>query len=55
MLEIKQLTVAIDFNSMGGGELLWKSMATSKCLVTKTPQNILFCVQLKKETQTGLE
>ncbi len=28
-------------------------MATSNCLVTL--QNIFFCVQQKKETQTGLE
>ncbi len=32
---------------MGGGGELWKSMATGKCLV--------FCVQQKKETHTGLE
>ncbi len=31
----------------GGGGKLWKSMATGKCLV--------FCVQQKKETHTGLE
>ncbi len=33
-------------------EILWKSMGTKNCLVL---QNILFCVQHKKETYTGLE
>jgi len=35
--------------------LLWKSMATVKCLVTNILQNILFCVQHKKDIHTGLE
>ncbi len=30
-------------------------MATVNCLVTDILQNILFCVQQKKETHTGLE
>ncbi len=34
--------------------ILWKSMATVNCLVINILQNI-FCVQQKKETQTGLE
>ncbi len=28
---------------------------TSNCLVTNILQNIFFCVELKKETYTGLE
>ncbi len=34
--------------------LLSKSMWTSNCLLTQTHQNILFCVQHKKEINTGL-
>ncbi len=30
-------------------------MATVNCLVTNILHNILFCVQQKKETHTGLE
>ncbi len=30
-------------------------MATSNCLVTNILQNIIFCVQWKKEIHTGLE
>ncbi len=30
-------------------------MATSNCLFTNILQNIVFCVQQKKETHTGLE
>jgi len=35
--------------------ILWKSMWSSNCLVTHILQNILFCVQQKKEICTGLE
>ncbi len=34
--------------------LLLKSMLTSNCLVTRVFQNIFFCVQHKKEINTGL-
>ncbi len=34
--------------------MLWKSLATSNCLVTKCLQNIYFCVQQIKHTYTGL-
>ncbi len=47
------IAVAIDFHSIFFS-ILWKSMATSNYLVTKNIQNILFCVQQKKET-TGWE
>ncbi len=30
-------------------------MGTSDCLITNILQNTFFCVQQKKETQTGLE
>ncbi len=30
-------------------------MATSNCLVTTILRNILFCLQQKKETHTGLK
>ncbi len=43
MLGAKQLTVPIDFHSMEN--ILWKSMATGKFLVTSTLQTILFSVQ----------
>ncbi len=33
--------------------ILWKSVATSNCLITNILQNIFFYVQLKKEA--GLE
>ncbi len=39
-------------SSIGG--MLWKSLATSNCLVTKCLQNIYFCVQQIKYTYTGL-
>ncbi len=48
MLVTKQLTVAIDFYS------IFLSMATVNCFVTNILHNILFCVQQKKETRTGL-
>jgi len=35
-----------------GNEILWKP---SNCLVTEILQNIIFYVQQKKETHTGLE
>ncbi len=38
--------------------MLWKSMINSNCLITKKniqSQNMLFCVQQKKDTHTGLE
>ncbi len=35
-------------------KILWKSVATSNCLLTNILPNI-FCVQQKKETCTGLE
>ncbi len=38
-----------------GGEILWKSMATSNCLVNNILQNILFCVQQNKGIHAGLE
>jgi len=34
---------------------LWKSMATANRVVTNILQKIFFYVQMKKETQTGLE
>ncbi len=48
----EQLTVAIDFHSMG--EVLnsqW--LPSTVCLVTNILQNIFYCVQLRKETHTG--
>uniref|UniRef100_A0A671L2L8 E3 ubiquitin/ISG15 ligase TRIM25-like n=1 Tax=Sinocyclocheilus anshuiensis TaxID=1608454 RepID=A0A671L2L8_9TELE len=35
--------------------LLWKSMATTNCLITSNLQNIFFYVQHKKATHTGSE
>ncbi len=34
--------------------ILWKSMATSNCLLTNILQKIFFCVQYKTESLTGL-
>ncbi len=45
--------VAIDFHCIFFF-ILWKSMATSNYLIPNILQNI-FCVQQKKETDTGLE
>ncbi len=41
------------FTSIVFFPILWKSVATSNCLITNILQNIFFYVQLKKET--GLE
>jgi len=41
--------------SVVGKEILWKSMGTINCLITSILQSILFYVQNKKETHTGLE
>uniref|UniRef100_A0A8C2IHP2 SAC domain-containing protein n=1 Tax=Cyprinus carpio TaxID=7962 RepID=A0A8C2IHP2_CYPCA len=46
----KQLAVAIDLHIM---EKI--TVKVNGCLVTKTPQNIFFCVQQKKGTLTGLQ
>ncbi len=48
----KHLLVAIDFHCIDSSN---KSMATGNSLVTNNLQNILFCVEQKKETHTGLE
>ncbi len=40
---------------VGKKRILWKSLATSSCLVTHILQNILFCVQHKKEMHSGLK
>jgi len=45
MLVTRQLTVAIDFKSMG----------SINCLFANILQNIFFCVHQKKETHTGLK
>ncbi len=50
MLITKQLTVAIDFHSMGK-KILWMSMATVNPLITNILQNLLLC--LKKEGILG--
>ncbi len=52
MLVTKQLLAAINFHSIF--PILWKSMATSNCLVSNILQNIFYCVQ-KKESHKGLE
>ncbi len=49
----KQLTVAIDFHRIFS--MVWKSVATIDSLVNNSFQNILFCVQQKKEICPGLE
>ncbi len=51
----KQLMVAIDLYTVAWQKILWKSTATVSSLVTSILKNILFCVQQKKETLTGLE
>jgi len=48
---IKQM-VAIDHSSK---KIKWMSVGTINSLVANILQNIFFCVQLKKETHTGLE
>ncbi len=48
----KQLMVAIDLHTVAWKIILWMSMATVNSLVSSI---ILFCVQQKKETHTGLE
>ncbi len=50
--EKKHLLVAIDFHCIDSSN---KSMATGNSLVTNNLQNILFCVEQKKETHTGME
>ncbi len=47
------LTVATDFHCMA--KILWKPMATINCLVSNILQSVIFYVQQKKETHTGLE
>ncbi len=46
----QQLMVAIDFHNMK--KILWKSMATSNCLIINILQNIFVWVQQKRETHT---
>ncbi len=48
------LLVAIEFHSTGGGggKSYGSQLGTSNCLVTHILQNIIFCVQRKKETLT---
>ncbi len=51
-VETKQLLVLSDVHSIF--LFLSKSMWTSNCLVVHLLQNTLFCVQHKKEMNTGL-
>jgi len=44
----------IDFHSIFFF-LLWKSMGSINCLVYDILQNMYFCVQQKKEMNTGLK
>ncbi len=53
MLVSKQLMLDVDIRSIFS--IQWKSMATFNCLFANILQNILFCVQQKKETRRGLE
>ncbi len=50
---VGKLMIPIDFYYMY--KIIWMSMVTVSCLVNHILQNLLFCVQQKEETQTGLE
>jgi len=54
MLVTKQLMGPIDCHIIFS-YILWKLMWPWACLVTHILQNILFCVQQKKENHTRLE
>ncbi len=45
----------LKLTSMVGKNILWKSMAAIRSLVTSILQNIFFCVQQQKESHTGLD
>jgi len=55
MLVTRQLMYPIDYHVRKKKKIPWKWMGGVNCLVTNILQNILFCVQQKKETRTGLE
>jgi len=45
----------IDFHSLHGGNILWKSMVPINCSVTDILQNIVRAQQKKETNQTGFE
>lgn len=55
LFDTRILTAPIHYVFVSFFSILWKSMASSNCLITKIIQNIFFGVQQKKETCIGLE
>jgi len=45
----------IDFHSLHGGNILWKSMVLINCSVTDILQNIVRVQQKKETNHTGFE